>query len=121
MVTLAFFGGGVGTFVGGLSLGIATIAGVATVLGGIVSGFGRLEFRRLDRLGGFGGFDFGRLDRLGGFGGFEIHRFNLCGFLHLGGGYRFLFRCLFAAGQSYDQEPGENRAPYTSDCAVDHV
>lgn len=65
---------------------------------------------------GFG--DFGRRDRRCFF---QVRRRNRLGFLDLLGGHRLFFRCLFAASQPYDQEPGENRAPYTRKCAVDHV
>lgn len=112
--------------------------GVAFGLGGFTFGFALGGFGSF-ALGSFafGGFAFDRLFAtfsrfgLGDFGGrhrrgcFDLGRGNL-GLFDLGSGHRLFFRCLFAASQPYDQEAGENRAPYTRapqtrKCAVDHV
>ena len=132
---LALFCGRVGSFglaafVGGLGFCFTTVVvgfttvvvgfttvvgGFATVVVGFAFPFGRFEVRRLNRGGIFnlGGGNHGSVLNLG-----CGHRRGLFGFRR---GHRFFFCRLFAASQSYDQEPGENRAPYTSDCAVDHV
>ena len=131
MLALAPFcrGFGVGSFgftLADLGFALGRLAFGGFALGGFALGgfaFSRFALGAFLASGLLGFGDFGRRNR-----GclFQLRRRNRLGFLDLLGGHSLFFRCLFAASQPYDQEAGENHAPYTrapntGKCAVDHV